>query len=131
MKNTIIKSFFLSLLLLGGLALEFTGPVHANCKKPFSKGGCLSINKPWSRGGGLSINKVYVPEKRRIGKVKSLAEVIIPVCWGSPQDCRGMEPDKSKAASETQVQTRYPYHIIYRLTCFNRKTGKRLDVNPT
>ena len=100
--------------------------------KPFDKGGALSIDKPFDKGGALSINKVYVPEKLRIGAVKSLAEVIIPLCWGSPQDCRGMKGDEAKRAAIKEVSETFPYYVIGRFTCLDVKTreisGKQCDV---
>ena len=117
-----------SIALLG--ALPSIAVVHA--QGVFDKGGALSIDKPLNKGGGLSIDKVYVPEELRIGRVQSLAEVIIPVCWGSPQDCRGMEPEKSKAATNQMVHPQYPYYITARFICRIRKTdkisGKECDV---
>lgn len=92
--------------------------------KPFESGGALSIGKPFDKGGDLSINKVYVPPKFRIGRVKSLAEVIIPLCWGAPQDCRGTyDPGESNKAA--QGETSYPYYVIGRFLCTDRRTGMR------
>lgn len=91
--------------------------------KPLDKGGGLSIDKPFDRGGALSINKVYVPPKLRIGRVHSVWEVIIPVCWGSPQDCRGMEPDKAQQHAGNVSQPGHPYYITARYICKDRRTG--------
>jgi hypothetical protein len=111
--------------LAGGLFDKpFSKGGALSINKPFNKGGSLSIDKPLDKGGALSINKVYVPEKLRIGKVQSLAEVIIPVCWGSPQDCRGMEPEKAKASVKQQTGTTYPYYVIARFVCRDKRNGK-------
>jgi hypothetical protein len=92
--------------------------------KPFNGGGALSVGKPFKQGGGLSINTVYVPEKLRIGRVQSIAEVVIPVCWGSPQDCRGLEPDKAKTTAGGEAAGGgYPFYITARFICMNRQTG--------
>jgi hypothetical protein len=110
-----------------GGALSIDKPVDKggglSIDKPVDKGGGLSIDKPVDKGGALSINKVYVPEKLRIGRVKSIAEVIIPVCWGSPQDCRGMKPDDSKKYTQGEI-TQHPYYITARYICRNRKSGQ-------
>jgi len=101
--------------------------------KPLNKGGGLSIDKPLDKGGALSINKVYVPEKLRIGRVQSVAEVLIPVCWGSPQDCRGMKQEEAKTSAEKEVAGGpYLYYVIGRFICRNTATnevsGKQCDV---
>jgi hypothetical protein len=106
----------------GGLSID----------KPVDKGGGLSIDKPFDKGGALSINKVYVPKPLRIGRVQSLAEVIIPVCWGSPQSCRGMDREKSKETTQQMAQKQYPYYITARFVCRDKRTskisGKECDV---
>lgn len=96
----------------------------AGWDKPFKRGGPLSVNKPFNKGGGLSINKVDVPSKLRIGRVQSLTEVIIPLCWGSPQDCRGT-PDIEESNRAARRQTSYPFYVIGRFTCTERSTGMR------
>jgi hypothetical protein len=92
--------------------------------KPFDKGGSLSIDKPLNRGGSLSINQVYVPQKLKIRHVKSVQEIIFPICWGSPQKCR--EPVKRMPGQKPgqTINDGYPYYIVARFTCLNRKTGE-------
>jgi hypothetical protein len=92
--------------------------------KPVDRGGGLSINKPLDKGGDLSIDKVYVPPKLRIGRVHGIAEIIIPVCWGSPQDCRGMKETDASKQVQNQTGTSYPYYITERFICKNRTTGQ-------
>jgi hypothetical protein len=111
----------------GGGALSIGKPFNSggglSIDKPFDSGGGLSIGKPLNQGGDLSINRVYVPKKFRIGRVQSLAEVVIPVCWGSPQDCRGVTDDANASNKTAKEQTNYPYYVIARFICKDRRTG--------
>lgn len=91
--------------------------------KPFSKGGGASIDKPFNRGGGLSINKVDVPKPLQIGRVDNIEQIIIPVCWGSPQECRGMKPDEAKAKIINSVSTQAPYYITAQFICRIKNKG--------
>lgn len=129
MQSKIIYALTLASLLVGvgtvpKAACLFCKGGALSIDKPFDKGGPLSIDKPFDKGGALSINKVYVPKPLRIGRVQSLAEVVIPVCWGSPQDCRGMDPNASKQATNQMTQKQYPYYVTARFICRDRRTGK-------
>jgi hypothetical protein len=87
-------------------------------------------DKPFSKGGALSVNKVHVPKWAKIGKVESIQEVLLPVCWGRPQDCRGPVVD-SDPNSRAPEQEQYPYYITARFTCIDKTTGKKLGSDCT
>ena len=74
--------------------------------------------KPFSKGGALSINKVHVPKPLRIGRVEGIPEVLFPVCWGRPQECRG-NPQTPPAKRVAQA----PYYVTAEFTCMSRRTG--------
>lgn len=121
----------LALLTIGSSRSE------AGWDKPFDKGGPLnpgepkipepkipeSWKKPFDHGGALSVGKIHVPKKLRIGKVKTVAEVLIPVCWGSPQDCRE-KPKEVDGEGMDEVKKSYPYYIFGNFQCRDKDSGK-------
>ncbi len=112
-----------------GDPLKKGGPIDIRIDKPFDKGGLLSIDKPFSKGGALSIHKVYVPTKLRIGKVQTIQEVLIPVCWGSPQDCRD-KPNNKTGGTTWKPEAEYPYMVVARFTCMDRTTNRVSTLKP-
>ncbi len=60
----------------------------------FDNGGALSIDKSLDKGRVLSIGKIYVPQRLRVGRVQSLAEILISVCLGSHRFVGGMGKKK-------------------------------------
>jgi hypothetical protein len=88
-------------------------------------------DKPFDKGGPLSINKVPVPKELQIGKVKTIQEVIFPICWGRPQECRPNAGDSPTATGSAPPQEPAPYFISARFKCVDRNTGKKLGSDCT
>lgn len=80
--------------------------------------------KPFKKGGALSINKVHVPKRYQI-KVKHPIE-LFPYCWGAPQDCRPVQQAQQEGNPQQQDQTLeppQPYFVITRYICMSKRTG--------
>jgi hypothetical protein len=51
-------------------------------------------------------------------KPQTWQEVVFPICWGSPQDCRG-EADKKAGQGHPPL-----YSVTFRVDCFDTENGR-------
>lgn len=79
-------------------------------------------SKPFDKGGPLHVDKVHVPKRLKIGKPKTLVEVINPYCWGTPQSCRNTNI-RNKKKTDKIIQS-YPFYITGRFLCRNKSNGR-------
>jgi hypothetical protein len=110
-EETVMRNTIGSALLLVALSMLGSTPLTHGARA--GEGFFQKIGDGWRKGK-------WVPGLPDV-KPQTWQEVVFPICWGSPQDCRG---EAQQTASKQGVPPPPLYSVTFRVDCIDADNGR-------